>query len=181
MTTIAVHSYPAAESWLSLATPAGSDADRSCQASTSAKHSQSKAVLLQQLRLLDLRVILVLAALIMSQHLAGDCQHLSHFLPNLGGLQVKFVSNRLDRLATTTGLHSDLGLEIGTRAASPGQRLRKRVRHRQAHHLGTVPASKANEGPIKIKQVHITPSVDQAFSKDRATQRIDRPVTTREG
>ena len=76
------------------------------------------ADLLEQLSLLGLTLLLVLALLAAGEQLAGAIQQLPLPLTDLDGVDGVIGGDLLDRLAATDRLHGDLGLELGAMGAA---------------------------------------------------------------
>jgi len=76
------------------------------------------ADLLEQLSLLGLTLLLVLALLAAGEQLAGAIQKLPLPLADLDGVDGVISGDLLDRLAATDRLHGDLGLELGAMGAA---------------------------------------------------------------
>ena len=74
--------------------------------------------LLEQLGLLGLALILVLALLAPGEQLAGTIEQLPLPLAHLDRVDGVFGGDLLDRLAATDCLHGDPGLELGTMGAA---------------------------------------------------------------
>jgi hypothetical protein len=80
------------------------------------------ADLLEQLSLLGLNLLFVLALLAAGEQLAGAIQQLPLSLAHLDGMDGVISGDLSDRLATTDRLHGDSGFEIGTVGAALAHR-----------------------------------------------------------
>ena len=110
--------------------------------------------LLEQLGLLGLSLLLVLALLAPGEQLAGALQQLLLPLADLDRVDGVVGGDLLDRLAATDRLHGDLGLELGTVGAVLAHRWEPLFR-------GGAPPQRLTMGAVQKNQSTSIRRIDQ--------------------